>query len=904
MTMAKEDLFSAKAQNGTWSFENTNLPLGEKIIMSTDERDASGGDQLHAEEKPAVQADEIRIVQTADGGSDNVNSFTGVNIEKAQSVTKRRIFLIWTGGTIACVLRSELCGAEFATALNEILNRKDLPSDAGACKSIFLSQLSAIDVPQDRQEHKKKIFDLIEDAASSSKTDAMIRRLKMEMEVSVPGLTGEDFVRSLPQGLQNKYDFEIRNPFNTTEDKRPFGIDSTEMVPDMMEKIGSAVGDILRDPHEKDAGIVVAHGTDTMTNVAAYLAFRNALGLDRPIVFTGSQIRPGDSLTDAHNNFALALRASELNCGEVLVAFGERISRGAAASKSDSISKDGFHSPHQHSLATLTGTHLDENTTYFIPPFKAKKNVEASCPGVAGKSVIIKMDPTLPANLTYLQDAIFNPRLHDAVIIEGYAAGNIPTSIAHIIKQVSRDMLIIVTPSGATHGEPETLYEGSPDVSHPGTIFAKGMVSSVATLKFQWLYNRALEIGLSDRERRPLLDWVRSRYMFNFVNEGAIAGKKNAESTLSSPGFKRLLLYTGEPIDPTTITQTKYESLVVVLKRRWLENMARQLGLDGNDYENWIGTRENLDIPMETILNLWDSEENDPLWHDLNSPQVALKTIQNLDDVLRKTNPESQTVQINSRLARGAFVAFGNFVESIFESSLEKLKTVSPTAFVQLLERYQPSSAEDSAGSIETPSAIDNMKERVIYRSLMPGFYNDYLNTESISFSPHKIQSNFYSVLAGSDRELYRLLNEDIGNVLAEELPGYFETFVSGLLRSMVTEIMNHIMIDQGKKSESLEDFVVKKTGMKLEGLINTFSNSSIRNDIILQFDVNNLSKKFTLDIPTIRHTIRHILFFIFLRKSIGQNATQWVDPDPGIESELQILRTEVKEQRRKKDKE
>ena len=127
-------------------------------------------------------------------------------------------------------------------------------------------------------------------------------------------------------------------------------IDSAELMPEAWNRLVAAL-----ETHWKayDA-FVVLHGTDTMAYSAAALSFM--LGaLNKPVIFTGSQIPLGEPRSDALNNVvsALQLAAHPATPCEVTLAFHDRLLRGNRARKVRAQGLDAFDSPNFPWLANL-----------------------------------------------------------------------------------------------------------------------------------------------------------------------------------------------------------------------------------------------------------------------------------------------------------------------------------------------------------------------------------------------------------------------------------------------------------------------------------------------------------------------------------------------------------------------
>jgi L-asparaginase len=791
----------------------------------------------------------ILVKRAIGSGVETGHDVVTQTIVTERHVIKQKVHLIWTGGTIASVLRSELCGPAFASTINALLEMEMLPPTALELKELMLETLERVEVPNGRLKYREQLFKIIEDIVLNDVTpEEMIDRLKIEFEVSVPGLTGQDFIERLPQDLHNKYQFIIHDPFADPDEEFSFGIDSTEMLPDSMERIGREIDLILQDPASQNGHIIVTHGTDTMANDAAYQALRYAMGIDRPIVFTGSQIRTGDPLTDAYNNFALALKASELPCGEVVIAFGAKISRGPAASKLDSVDKDGFSSPHQADIAKITGTHLRIEDKNLLPRQLNILSNKQVYPGLKGRSVVIKMDPMLASDHDYLRSSILNPDLHDAIIIEGYAAGNVPMSIAHIIKEVSHDMLVIFAPSGATHGEPETLYEGSPEISHSGSLFAKGMVPAVANMKFQWLYNRALELGYSEEDTPELLEFIRSRFPFNYVSEyPQITTTNNTDYFKEITRLKHLLLHSREQIDVSTITLEKYSEIYDRVKMEWLNRQVALFNLPEDERRKWIENRKELDIPTETIFGLWKPEEHDENWKDLASSDIAIRSSahREFSRQIAVIDPRSSFAPINEKIAMHVFHEWKNFATNMINYISEKIENF-----------YSTSGKQDT-----TP--LHALKSE-LKREIIQNFLKEFLQQKGkFLFSKKELYILICTQLSSGNTELLtRLLDE--GKEEQKEdttrLPEDLRELLCRSLTRITTEIIENLIVTRKGSIPSnistTEKYAQQMMGMSLDEFAERVRTFLLESEIGNQMRPSVETGESIIDLKKIRHDI------------------------------------------------
>ena len=84
-------------------------------------------------------------------------------------------------------------------------------------------------------------------------------------------------------------------------------IDSSDLHPEHWIELA----EIIELNYENYDGFVILHGTDTMAYSASALSFM-LNGLQKPVIFTGSQLPVGDLRTDAKENLITSLHFASL----------------------------------------------------------------------------------------------------------------------------------------------------------------------------------------------------------------------------------------------------------------------------------------------------------------------------------------------------------------------------------------------------------------------------------------------------------------------------------------------------------------------------------------------------------------------------------------------------------------
>ena len=129
-------------------------------------------------------------------------------------------------------------------------------------------------------------------------------------------------------------------------------------------------------------GFVVVCGTDTMCYFSSALSFMLE-NLNKPVIFTGSQVPLCMPHNDARRNLIMAMIfAARNSINEVCIFFHDRLLRANRATKVNTHKLLAFDSPNIDPLATI-GLGIDENDHITLSPAKGALRVH------------LRMDPRL-----------------------------------------------------------------------------------------------------------------------------------------------------------------------------------------------------------------------------------------------------------------------------------------------------------------------------------------------------------------------------------------------------------------------------------------------------------------------------------------------------------------------------
>ena len=265
--------------------------------------------------------------------------------------------------------------------------------------------------------------------------------------------TGAVDAATSPQELVAAFAHLSKKPLRA---KSLFSISSEDTTHIHWQKIAQAAADEIKDGAQ---GVVVTHGTDTMSYSSAALSFM-LQNLPCPVVFTGSQRSSDRSSSDAALNMQASLLAADSDLSGVFICMHENLSDdscllhfGARVRTMHTSRRDAFRSINCRPAARVL-------------PLQGKfeKISALAQPRNAGKMALdTKINPNVALIYSYpgiKPEMIASLSKYDGVVIAGTGLGHVPSNTSGdkdavpVIKEVSQ----LITSGIPVVIAPQTIY--------------------------------------------------------------------------------------------------------------------------------------------------------------------------------------------------------------------------------------------------------------------------------------------------------------------------------------------------------------------------------------------------------------------------------------------------------------
>lgn len=296
---------------------------------------------------------------------------------------------------------------------------------------------------------------------------------------SLPGGEGleprrSDVMERELQQLRTYYDLTVQDVMC---------LDSSNIRPQEWQRIAGAIYDNRLDYD----GVVVSHGTDTMAYTASAVTYMLP-GIDRPVVFTGSQLPMADMLSDGPANLRTAFAMAASGKNGVFLAFDRKVMLGCRAVKVRASGFSAFESVNARYAAQVMGRGLvlDESV---LP--RATKPA-AFCRELSEKVFLLKLTPGLdPAIFDMLATMGYR-----GIVVEAFGLGGVNVlhqGLRGIHRAVEEGISVVITTQCLYDSADLEVYQVGKKLLELGVIQGRDMTSEAAMTKLMWALGQGMD---------------------------------------------------------------------------------------------------------------------------------------------------------------------------------------------------------------------------------------------------------------------------------------------------------------------------------------------------------------------------------------------------------------------------
>jgi len=311
-------------------------------------------------------------------------------------------------------------------------------------------------------------------------------RIDYETGAVKPYLSPEELSLSVPEMFK----------YASVDVKQLFAILSEDMKPWMWSVIVEELSKIIEAGYD---GVIVTHGTDTMSYTAAALSFAFHKGLPVPIAMTGSQRSSDRPSSDAAFNLtASALVASKAPFAEVVVVMHGESSdsyalahRGVRVRKMHTSRRDAFQSINAKPLARIWP--YDGRIEIIDSNFRRRGSQELFVEnGFNEKVAFIKH---YPGPIAEIIDVLVDKGFH-GIVIEGTGFGHVSSDAINSIRRAVENNIPVVVASQTLFGRVNlNVYSTGRKMLEAGAIPVEDMLPEVAYVKLSWILARTRDMN-------------------------------------------------------------------------------------------------------------------------------------------------------------------------------------------------------------------------------------------------------------------------------------------------------------------------------------------------------------------------------------------------------------------------
>jgi len=261
-------------------------------------------------------------------------------------------------------------------------------------------------------------------------------------------------------------------------------MDSSNMNPESWVKLV----EIIEKNYEQYDGFVILHGSDTMAYSASALSFMLE-NLNKPIIFTGSQLPLGEIRTDGRENLLTSVEIASAKVdntpivSEVCIFFENQLLR---ANRTVKYNAEFFHAfvSGNYPLLAEVGVDINYRRNNILKPNFKKLKVHKKMDNHVG---ILKLFPGISTD--FVKSILHTPGLK-AVVLETFGSGNAPAckEFLNLLSDSINNGVIIVNVTQCMTGiVRQGKYTTSMELQKVGVISGKDISTEAAITKLMYL---------------------------------------------------------------------------------------------------------------------------------------------------------------------------------------------------------------------------------------------------------------------------------------------------------------------------------------------------------------------------------------------------------------------------------
>ena len=308
---------------------------------------------------------------------------------------------------------------------------------------------------------------------------------------TIASLPGGDGLQPHRSGVLERELNQLRTYYDITV-RDIMCLDSSNIQPRQWQEIAGVVFETRLDYD----GIVISHGTDTMAYTASAVTWMLP-NIDRPVVFTGSQLPLADMLSDAPANLRTAFAMAAAGYNGVFLAFDRKVMRGCRAVKIRASGFSAFESVNARYAGLVSNLGLTVDPR-MLPQASGEARL---CPDLSEKVFLLKLTPGLnPAVFDMLAAMGYR-----GIVVEAFGLGGINVlhkGLRGIQRAVEDGISVVITTQCLYDSANLEVYQVGMRLLEMGVIQGRDMTSEAAMTKLMW----ALGQGMNPEEIARLFE--------------------------------------------------------------------------------------------------------------------------------------------------------------------------------------------------------------------------------------------------------------------------------------------------------------------------------------------------------------------------------------------------------------